>query len=89
MDSHRSEDDALFYGDDRPGGNVYLQDADELDRPEFYYGSQGNMFMQLNFYASCSSHHSGVVTHLCGVNLLLALIDIRTVIICHSIVVLS
>jgi len=42
MDSHRLEDDAMLYGDDRPGGNVYLQDADDLDRPEFYYGSQGN-----------------------------------------------
>ena len=41
VDSHRSEDDAILYGDDHPDGNIYLQDADDLYRPDLYYGTQG------------------------------------------------
>lgn len=41
IESHRLEDDVQLYGDDRLGGNVFLQDADALSQPDFYYGAQG------------------------------------------------
>ena len=41
IESHRLEDDALLYGEDRPGGGVFLQDADALDRSDLYFDPQG------------------------------------------------
>ena len=43
IESHRLEDDALFYGDDsQPGSGIFLQDADTLDhRSELFYSTQG------------------------------------------------
>ena len=45
VETRQFEDDAaLLYGDEGPGGHMFLQDADILDHPDFMYGAPGMEF---------------------------------------------